>query len=178
MSRRPAKAFRSKFRKALAIGIAFTVTFALSAGVARSEPSAQSLGSPPFTGSDTPIPAEPAAFDPAKSRLQAIYDADVAAGGTSYWFDRILARPFSDATGEDSVTTPPTLRNLYTLSLSGDPLTEDTSQRMQYPSYFSAAFTRSDLSVAEKKFITDNNVAVTDLTLINTGSSPATTTVT
>src|SRR6266568_4389133 len=222
MSRRPAKAFRSKFRKALVIGIAFTVTFALSAGVARSEPAAQSLGSPPFTGSDTPIPAEPAPFDPAKSRLQAIYDADVAAGGTSYWFDRILARPFSDAIGEDSlmtrgralfmythnpsalgfasagannngdggqgngwayrqplaVTNPPTLRNLYTMSLSGDPLTEDTSQRVQYPSYFSATFTRSDLRVAEKKFITDNNVAVTDLTLTNTGSSPATTTVT
>ena len=222
MSRRPAKAFRSKFRKALVIGIAFTVTFALSAGVARSEPAAQSLGSPPFTGSDTPIPAEPAPFDPAKSRLQAIYDADVAAGGTSYWFDRILARPFSDAIGEDSlmtrgralfmythnpsalgfasagannngdggqgngwayrqplaVTNPPTLRNLYTMSMSGDPLTEDTSQRVQYPSYFSATFTRSDLRVAEKKFITDNNVAVTDLTLTNTGSSPATTTVT
>jgi hypothetical protein len=61
--------------------------------------------------------------------------------------------------------------SLYTVSLSGDPLTEDTSQRVQYPSYYSAVFNRSGLTVGEKKFITDNNVAVTCLTLTNTGSS-------
>ena len=26
--------------------------------------------------------------------LQAIYEADLAAGGTSFWFDRVLERPF------------------------------------------------------------------------------------
>jgi len=49
---------------------------------------------------------------------------------------------------------------------------------VQYPSYFSAVFTRAGLSVAEKKFITYNNVAVTDLTLTNTGDAPLTATLT
>jgi hypothetical protein len=172
-------------------------------------------GEPVYTGDANPIPAEPAPFDPAGSRLRAIYDADVAAGGTSYWFDRILARPFLNNTaGERTLMTrgralymythnpsvlgfagqgtgpnggggyayrqPPTTSvvNLYTVGVSGTALTEDTTRRVQYPSYFSAAFTRPGLSVAERKFITDNNVAVTDLTLTNTGDTPATTTLT
>jgi hypothetical protein len=172
------------------------------------------LGSPPFTGVADPIPTEPATFDPSHSMLQAIFDADVAAGGTSYWFDRILARPFSSA-GERTLLTrgralymythnpsvlgfsgqgtganggggyayrqPPTTATpiaLYTITLSGDALGETTEQRVQYPSYCSASFTRPGLSVAEKKFITDNNVAVTDLTLTNTGDAPSTTTLT
>jgi hypothetical protein len=76
---------------------------------------------------------------------------------------------------------PPTSgapQNLYTVSVSGPALTEDTSQRWQYPSYFSSVFTRPGLSVAEKKFITSDDVAVTDLTLTNTGGSPETTTLT
>ena len=40
------------------------------------------------------MPAEPAAFEPGKSRLEAIYQADLAAGGTSFWMDRVLERPF------------------------------------------------------------------------------------
>ena len=87
-------------------GFAFAVTAALSVGVAGAhyqpgEPPAVNPGEPTFSGSADPVPAEPAAFDPSRSRLQAIFDADVAAGGTSYWFDRILARPFlsnSDST--------------------------------------------------------------------------------
>src|SRR5262245_1375984 len=52
------------------------------------------LGTPVFAGSDTPVPAEPVAFDPATSMLDRIYDADLADGGTSFWFDRVLERPF------------------------------------------------------------------------------------
>jgi hypothetical protein len=171
-------------------------------------------GAPVFAGDADPIPAEPAPFDPSRSRLQAIYDADVAAGGTSYWFDRILARPFL-SNGDSALFTrgralymythnprtlgfgaggtganggggyayrqPPTTaapQNLYTIGVSGGALTEDTSRRVQYPSYFSAVFTRTGLSVAERKFITDNNVAVTDLTLTNTGDTDTTATLT
>ena len=47
---------------------------------------------------------------------------------------------------------------------------------MQYPSYFSSVYTSGSLSIAEKKFITYNNVAVTNLTITNTGSSPSTNT--
>jgi hypothetical protein len=206
---------------------ALVAGLAIGAGPAQAAPAggippAVDPGTPTFAGSATPIPAEPATFNPSKSMLQAIYDADVAAGGTSYWFDRILARPFSDGAGETSLltrgralfmythspaklgfgssrandngqggqgngwayrqplapTTPSTLRDLYTVAVSGDPLAEDTAQRVQYPSYYSAVFTRTGLSVAEKKFITDNNVAITNLTLTNTGPDPASVTVT
>jgi hypothetical protein len=186
------------------------------AGTARAadDPPGIDPGDPPFTGLANPVPAEPAAFNPEKNTLKAIYDADVAAGGTSYWFDRILARPFlnnADSTlftrgralymythnpgvlgfgaggqganggGGYAYRQPPTTgapRSLYTLNVSGATLTEDTAQRVQYPSYYSAVFAGDGLKVAEKKFITNNNVAVTDLTLTNTGDSAATTTVT
>jgi hypothetical protein len=61
------------------------------------EPAGVDPGTPPWTGSANPVPPPPASFDPAKSTLQSIFNADVAAGGTSYWFDRILARPFSSS---------------------------------------------------------------------------------
>ena len=220
MSRRfPTLIPRGRIRAALAAGTAVAAMVALTAGVAGAhyqpgEPAGVNPGVPPWAGSTNPIPAEPAAFDPTRSRLADIFNADVAAGGTSYWFDRILARPFSSASGETSLMTrgralymythqpstlgfagngtganggggyayrqPPTTNvvNLYTVTLSGNALTETTSQRMQFPSYFSAAFTRSGLSVAEKKFITDNDVAVTDLTLTNTGTTAQTVTLT
>src|SRR5689334_17194284 len=57
-------------------------------------PSAVDPGTPTFTGSSTPVPTPPASYDPTQNTLQAIYDADVAAGGTSYWVDRVLARPY------------------------------------------------------------------------------------
>ena len=179
------------------------------------EPPGIDPGTPPFTGLPDPIPDPPAPFDPSQTTMQQIFNADVKAGGTSYWIDRILARPFSAAANEGMLLTrgralymythnpsvlgfagrgtgpnggggyayrqPPTTNgvvNLYTISLSGDPLTEDTSQRVQYPSYYSAVFDRTGLTVEEKKFITDNDVAVTDLTLTNTSDAPETTTLT
>ncbi len=171
------------------------------------EPVGVNPGTPPWTGQANPVPDPPASFNPAQSTLQSIFNADVAAGGTSYWFDRILARPFSASDSTSLMTRgralymythnpsvlgfagrgtgpnggggyayrqPPTtgVVNLYTVTLSGGALTEDTSQRVQHPSYYSAVFNRTGLSVGEKKFITDNDVAVTDLTLKNTGSDP------
>src|SRR5262245_10287094 len=55
-------------------------------------PAAVDPGTPTFSGSGTPVPAEPVAYNPATSYLQAIFNADVAAGGNSYWIDRTLAR--------------------------------------------------------------------------------------
>jgi Concanavalin A-like lectin/glucanases superfamily/F5/8 type C domain len=207
------------WRRAAVICLALTTGLVLTAGSAQAhyqpgEPPGIDPGEPTFTGSANPVPDPPAAYDPGKNMLQAIYNADVAAGGTSYWFDRIMARPYlsnSDSAlltrgralymythnpgvlgfaaggtganggGGYAYRQPPTTgapRSLYTISVSGDPLTEDTSQRWQYPSYFSSVYTRPGLSVAEKKFITYNNVAVSDLTLTNTGDSAATTTLT
>jgi hypothetical protein len=207
-----------KMRSLVAVVAAGVTTIALSVGAAQAstrsgQASGNDLGAPPFNGLADPIPTPPASFDPAQNTLRAIFNADVAAGGTSYWMDRILARPYSNAPGETSLLTrgralymythnpsvlgfaaggfgadgggyayrqPPTnsAQNLYTITLSGDPLTEDTSKRMQYPSYYSAVFDRTGLSVDETKFITDNDVAVTDLTLTNTSDAPQTTTLT
>jgi hypothetical protein len=171
------------------------------------EPPGINPGAPPWTGQANPVPDPPASVDPGQSTLQAIFNADVAAGGTSYWFDRLLARPFSASDSTSLMTRgralymythnpavlgfagrgtganggggfayrqPPTTGpavSLYTVALSSGALTEDTSQRVQYPSYFSAAFNSPGLTVGEKKFITDNDVAVTDLTLTNTGTA-------
>src|SRR6185295_8394154 len=167
-------------------------------------PAAVDPGTPNFTGSANPVPAEPASFDPTRNMLQAIFDADVAAGGTSYWFDRILARPFLSGDSTALYTrgralymdthTPGTLgfaggyayrerptgasQNLYTLAISGATLAETTSQRTQFPSYYQSVFTATGLSVTQKKFITQNNVAVTGLTITNTSGSSTTRTIT
>jgi hypothetical protein len=177
------------------------------------EPPAADPGEPAWVGSATPIPPEPASFDPSRNMLQAIYDADLAAGGTSFWFDRILARPFL-SNGDSALMTrgralymythnprtigfgaggtganggggyayrqPPTTaapQSLYTIGFTGGALTEDTATQLQFPSYFGATYNRTGLSVAEKKFITDNNVAVTTLALTNTAGAALTTTV-
>ena len=167
-------------------------------------PAAVDPGTPTFAGSANPIPAEPASFDPTRNMLQAIFDADVAAGGTSYWFDRILARPFLSGDSTSLYTrgralymythTPGTLgfaggyayrerptgasQNLYTLAISGATLAETTSQRVQFPSYYQSVFTATGLSITQKKFITQNNVAVTGLTITNTSGSSTTRTIT
>jgi hypothetical protein len=167
-------------------------------------PAAVDPGDPTFAGSSTPVPAPPVSYDPTTSMLQAIFNADVAAGGTSYWFDRILARPFLSGDSTSLYTrgrglymythTPGTLgfaggyayrerptgasQDLYTLAISGATLSETTASRIQYPSHYTAVFTATGLTVAEKKFITDNNVAVTVLTLTNTSGAGTTRTVT
>jgi len=168
-------------------------------------PPAVDPGTAVFSGMANPVPAEPVGYNPSTSMLEAIFDADVAAGGSSYWFDRVLARPFMSADYHNFLFTrgralymytysPGTLgfaggyayrerpsgndQNLYTLSVSGGGLSENTSQRVQYPSHASQLFTRSGLSVLQRKFITYNNVAVVVLTLTNTGGSSTNVTVT
>jgi hypothetical protein len=219
-------------RRATVLGVCAVLTatalFGAGSGTATAAPTTAAIppavdpGTPVFAGSGTPIPAEPAAYNPSQSMLQAIFNADVAAGGTSYWMDRILARPFSNGAGETQLltrgralfmythgpgklgfatssatdngnggqgngwayrqplapATPAVARDLYTVTVSGAALTENTAQRTQFPSYYNAVFTRAGLSVGEKKFITDNNVAVTNLTLTNTGSDTASVTLT
>ena len=67
--------------------------------------------------------------------------------------------------------------NLYTVTVSGDALTEQAADRRQYPSHWSSVHTGGGLRVDQRKFITENNVAVTILTLTNTGSDPTTRTI-
>jgi hypothetical protein len=79
--------------------LVLVLTFLLGMGSAGAvyhpgEPPNIDPGTPVYTGLDDPVPAEPVAFDPTRSMLRDIYDADLASGGTSFWFDRVLARPF------------------------------------------------------------------------------------
>jgi Concanavalin A-like lectin/glucanases superfamily len=56
-------------------------------------PPAVDPGTPTYVGLNDPVPPPPVAFDPTVNMLEAIYEADVAAGGRSFWVDRILERP-------------------------------------------------------------------------------------
>jgi hypothetical protein len=161
-------------------------------------PPAVDPGTPTFAGSANPVPPEPVAYDPAKNMMRAIVDAGPTTNG-NYWFDGILARPFSGASGETTLFTrgralymythtPGTLgfaggyayrerptgasQSLYTVTIPGATVTETTASRLQYPSYYTGAFTSPGLSIGETKFITYNNVAVTELKVTNTGADP------
>jgi len=86
-------------RRALVSLVAVTVAVGAGASPALGDyqpgiPPEVDPGDAPFGGSPTPVPPEPGVPDPAGSRLRAIYDADAAGGGTSFWFDRLLERPF------------------------------------------------------------------------------------
>jgi hypothetical protein len=200
---------RRRFRRLLPAAVVGLLMLALAAAPGFGAytpgiPAAVDPGTPTFAGSSTPVPTPPVTSDPSTGTLQAIFNADVAAGGTSYWMDRILARPFLSGDSTSLYTrgrglymythTPGTLgfaggyayrerptgasQSLYTMAITGVTLTETTASRTQYPSYYTSVFTASGLSVTEKKFITDNNVAVTSLTITNTGGSSTTRTVT
>jgi hypothetical protein len=161
-------------------------------------------GIPVYLGAANPMPPEPVPFDPSRSMLQAIYDADLAHGGSSFWLDRTLARPFlSDADSHlftrgralyMATHTPASLgfgggyayrerpsggnQDLYTVTVSSGPTAESTGQRVQHPSHWSSLHTAPGLAIAQRKFITFENVAVTILTVTNTGAEAATTTLT
>ena len=159
---------------------------------------------PTFAGQANPVPAEPSSPLPNHSTLERIFQADVAAGGTSYWFDRALERPFLSNNDSYLYTRGralymythqagtlgfangwayrerPTGGNvaMYTVAISDATLAEVTAERKQYPSHWSSAHTATGLRVDQKKFITFNNVAVTLLNVTNTGAEPTARTVT
>jgi hypothetical protein len=161
-------------------------------------------GTPSYAASSAPLPAEPVGFDPRTSPLRAIFDADAAHGGTSYWIDRVLERPFLSP-GDTALYTRgralymyahnpailgfaggyayrerPTGRNqdMYTVALSDATLAEDTAARKQYPSHWESTHAATGMRVVQRKFITYNDVAVTLLAITDTGSAPTTRTVT
>ena len=166
-------------------------------------PDAVDPGTPPFTGEDDPVPDEPVPFDPAASMLQDIFDADVAAGGESFWFDEVLERPSGGSGGNHLYTRGRALymynhsqnilgfgggwayrerptgsnQHLYTVGVSGASFSESTADRVQYPSHWTSVHNATGLRAEQSKFITHNNVAVTLLTLTNTGESATSRTV-
>ncbi|MGH7129947.1 MAG: hypothetical protein ACREIV_15355, partial [Planctomycetaceae bacterium] len=76
-------------------------------------PPAVDPGDAPFTGAEDPVPDEPVPFDPTSSMLQAIYDADEASGGDSFWFDQVLERP-AGGNGQNALYTRGRALYMYT----------------------------------------------------------------
>src|SRR4051794_30108360 len=189
--------------------VAAAAAFGLCVATAQADytpgiPPAVDPGTPVFAGLADPVPAEPAALTPGKSRLEAIYEADLAAGGTSFWIDRLLERPF--LSNQDSYLytrgralymythTAGTLgfaggyayrerptganQSLFTVAISGATLSEVTAQRRQYPSHWASTHAATGLNVTQRKFITYNNTAVSVIAVTNTGTETTTRTIT
>ncbi|GAA0971507.1 hypothetical protein GCM10009555_022620 [Acrocarpospora macrocephala] len=149
---------------------------------------AQTIGFPTFSG-----PAIPAA--PGNS-MQAIYDAE--SGGTDFWMDRLLARPGNDPAGTWLMTrgravfmkthNPGTLgfggqvaywesisnNNAFTVAITPGTFTEQVNSRWQAPSHWRSVHTSGSITVNQTKFITENNVAVANLSITNNGSASTT----
>jgi PKD repeat protein len=199
---------RGKLPRRLAPVFAAGLVFSLAIGTPSAAdephiPPAVDPGTPTYAGPADPVPAEPVAFDPATSMLRAIFDADSADDGDSYWIDRVLDRPAGGAGGNHLYTRGRALymynhnagalgfgggwayrerptgsdQNLYTVTVSGASFAESTAARAQYPSHWTSVHNATGLRADQTKFITHNNVAVTLLTLTNTGDSATTRTV-
>ncbi|MBB2910887.1 hypothetical protein FHS43_002150 [Streptosporangium becharense] len=154
---------------------------------------AQNIALPTFNG--PAIPAPPASYTPG-DMMQTIYDAE--SSGTDFWMDRLLARSGNDPAGTWLMSrgravfmkthTPSVIgfggqvaywesisnENAYAVTVSPGTLTEQPAQRWQAPSHYKSVHTGGNLRVNVTKFITHNNVAVTNLSITNTGSSPQT----
>ncbi|MEV6968720.1 discoidin domain-containing protein [Hamadaea sp. NPDC051192] len=185
------------FRRRVA---AFTVA-TLGAALLTAQPTpgyaAQTIGLPTFTG--PAIPAAPVGYTTG-NMMQAMYNAE--SGGTDFWMDRLLSRSGgsdpADADGAILMTrgralfmktyTPGTMgfaghvaywesisdNNAYTITASPGTFSEQPSQRWQAPSYSKNVFTSGSITITQQKFITNNNVAVTNLSITNSGSASTT----
>ena len=192
-----------------------------------------------MAATEPPGPPEP--VERQMDTLQAQFDADLAAGGTSFYVDRLLVRPGLDPAfhtamnesynnyghggynglmtrgralyvmgiGEGTPSVNPgnlqagsNNRNLvrefgidgdlryvkgiqrgYTIRVndqSAFDFLEDTSKRMDYPSYWESYYkgrgnsANNGLYIHQKRFITENNIAVTLLEIENTAAAAKT----
>ncbi|MGS2648227.1 discoidin domain-containing protein [Streptosporangium sp. G12] len=153
----------------------------------------QTIGFPTFSGSA--IPAPPVSYTPG-NMMQSIYNAE--SSGTDFWMDRLLARTGNDPAGTWLMSrgravfmkthNPAVLgfggqvaywesisdNNAYTVAVTPGTFTEQVSQRRQVPSHWRSVHTSGSVTVTQTKFVTDNNVAVTNLSITNGGSGSAT----
>ncbi|MFD2353020.1 hypothetical protein ACFSTC_32645 [Nonomuraea ferruginea] len=137
----------------------------------------------------------PAAYT-AGDMMRAIYDAE--SSGTDFWMDRLLARPGNDPAGTWLMTrgralfmkthTPSVIgfggqvaywesisnQSAYSIALGSGSWTEQPGQRWQAPSHWKSVHTSGSLVANVTKFITNENVAVTNVAVTNNGGSSAT----
>jgi hypothetical protein len=155
---------------------------------------AQPIGYPTFSNAGS-IPAPPVGYTTGDT-MRAIYDAE--AGGTDFWMDRLLARTGNDPAGTwlmsrgraafmythnpsvigfggnaaywDNISS----QNAYAITASSGTFTEQAAQRRQVPSHWRSVHTGGSVRLDVTKFITDNNVLVTNVAVVNTGSASTT----
>jgi hypothetical protein len=170
------------------------------------------IGFPEWAGAEKPVPELPVPHE-VDNQLQAIFDADLAAGAGSdpsndFWIDEMLAR-YGNAGGFGDTNNwlftrgraaymynhqPRTIgfggspaywhelgvNSIYTITVNIDGtdvvMTEDVAERKQTPSYWTSTFANeaAGLRLVQTKFITHNNVAVTNLSLSSTDGSAKT----
>lgn len=193
-------------KKVLATAVVFTMLSGFTPSVFAADPGFvhnNDQGMPKFVNPQgyEVMPAEPAPFNATGSTMMDIYEADLAAGGTSFWMDRVLARRGNDPTGTHLMTRGKALyaytnsatvigfgNNIayfdllnqkgYSIQIPGVTFTQDANKRFQTPSYWSAFYNATGYTLEETKFITDNNVAIDNITITNTGSTSKTFTLT
>ncbi|MFD2796076.1 discoidin domain-containing protein [Promicromonospora vindobonensis] len=162
------------------------------------------IGDPVYRNLDT----VEAALDPgvpytADSMYQSIFDADVDAGGTDFYLDRVLG--VSGTAGNSVLQTrgrtlylrgasswntmgfagnafaggPNNLGDLYTITVPGQTVSEEGSARFNAPSHAKARYSIGSTGVTAdlRKLITHDNTALSALTFTNPGSSDVTFTV-
>ncbi|MEU4241485.1 discoidin domain-containing protein [Actinoplanes sp. NPDC026619] len=154
---------------------------------------AQTIGYPTFSG--PALPAMPAAMTTGNT-MQAMYDAEKS--GTDFWMDRLLSRSGNDPAGTWLMSrgravfmkthTPSVLgfggavaywesindQAAFTVTAGSGTWTEQVASRWQAPSHWKSVHTNGSLRINQTKFITQNDVAVDNLTITNTGSSSQT----
>lgn len=154
---------------------------------------AQTIGYPTFSGSAIPNP--PVGLTTG-STMQAIYDAE--SGGTDFWMDRLLSRSGDDPAGTWLMSrgravfmkthTPSVLgfggtvaywesindQPAFTVTAGSGAWTEQVAQRWQAPSHWKSVHTNGSLRINQTKFITQNDVAVDNLAITNTGTASTT----
>ncbi|NUP24662.1 MAG: discoidin domain-containing protein [Streptomyces sp.] len=169
------------------------VLLACSVFTATPAHAAQTIGFPTFTG--PAIPSAPVGYTPG-DMMRSIYDAE--SSGTDFWMDRLLARTGNDPAGPWLMSRGRALfmkehdparlgfagkaaywesisdNSAYTVALSPGTFTEQVAQRRQTPSHWKSVHTAGSVTVEQTKFINDNNVAVTSLSIRNNGSGSTT----
>lgn len=195
---------RSRFalgRKVIA-GVAAVLVSIPVVGLSAASPAGaqQAIGLPTFTGPDNPVPPEPAPFT-VDDTMRAMFEADLAHGdGTDFWMDRLLERRGPDPAGNQLLTRGRALfmathnPNIigfggqvaywdvingqagYTISLGDGGFRETVAERVQQPSNWQSTYTNPDtgFDVRVTKFITESNVAVTNLAITNTADETQT----
>ncbi|MFI5914851.1 discoidin domain-containing protein [Dactylosporangium sp. NPDC051541] len=189
---------RWKSRLALALTTVLTASTAAVVTSATPAAAAQTIGYPTFSNTSA-IPAAPVGYTTG-NMMQTIYNAE--SGGTDFWVDRMLGRSGggdpADADGAILMTRGRALfmktynpgvmgfagqvaywesisnANAYSITASPGTFTEQTGQRFQAPSYSRNVFSSGSVAITQQKFITNNNVAVTNLSIKNNGSASTT----